>query len=311
MKTIERLIYHDSRSDVIRLWHLTDLHLGARACDEKLLKQHVAEIAADKNAYWIGGGDYIDAVAQAGDKRFNVATLAKWVVDAWHKDQEADTMGIQADYFVELFRPIWHKCLALGSGNHEFMSERFYARNIYMEIVRKAAPLVGIAPQDLALGVSGFVNLKFRRGTPDSYGSTWVLSIFQHHGYGGGMLAGGHALALERALGNIDADLLLFGHRHVSAYVDKVITKADPASGGWKQRHRVGMFSPSYLNTWIEPSKGSGQTDSYAERAGYPPKTLGARPILISPDKQKFAVLMGASGLGWTDLVGADAQATD
>lgn len=303
MRTIEKVIYHTSRKDTFRLWHLTDLHLGARACDEKLLKQHVAEIAADPNAYWIGGGDYVDAICQAGDRRFNVATLSKWVIDAWHNDQDVDTMGIEVNYFLDLFAPIWHKCLALGSGNHEYMAERFYARNIYMDIVRRAAPLVGVTPQELALGVSGFLNIKFRRGTPDNYGSTWVLSVFQHHGYGGGILAGGHALALERALGNIDADLLLFGHRHVSAYVDKVITRPDPQSGTWKQRHRVGMFSPSYLNTWIEPSKGNGQTDSYSEREGYAPKVLGARPIVISPDKQKFAVLMGASGFSYADLI--------
>lgn len=307
MRTIERTIYHASRKDVIRLWHLTDLHLGARACDEKLLKQHVAEIAADKNAYWIGGGDYIDAVAQAGDKRFNVATLSKWVVDAWHKDQDVDTMGIQADYFVELFRPIWHKCLALGKGNHEWAAERFYARNVYMDIVRGAAQRLNVHPQTLALGASGFVNLKFRRGTPDSYGSGWTLRIYQHHGYGGGMKAGGHALALEYALGSFDADLLLFGHRHVRAFVDRTVTASDAASGAWKQKYRAALFSPSYLRAWIEPSRGSGQTDTYSEREGYMPKFVGTMPIFIRPDKQQFAVPFGSPGMSYLDLTGEGA----
>ena len=42
----ERIQYH-SRTDEFRLWHLTDTHIGARSCDEKLLKRHIKQIVDD------------------------------------------------------------------------------------------------------------------------------------------------------------------------------------------------------------------------------------------------------------------------
>lgn len=309
MRTLERVIYYPSRASVIRLWHITDTHVGARACNEKLLKQHIAEIADDDNAYWGFGGDAIDGICQVGDRRYNAAALARWVHDAHYDSQNVDTIGIQADYFLDLFSPIWHKCLWFGKGNHEWAAERLYARNIYWEIVKEAARRAGILPQQLALGASGFINLKFRRGTAETHHDTWVLSIYQHHGYGGGLKAGGHALALEYALGSFDADLLLFGHRHVRAFVDRLITRASPRTGGGEMRYRAAMFSPSYLDAYIEPSRGNGQTDTYSEREGYMPKMTGAMPILIVPNRRQFALPFGTPGMSALALSGTGEEA--
>lgn len=302
MKTLLKHIHYESREDVIRLWHITDTHLGSRSCNEALLKKHIQQIANDPLAYWGFGGDAIDGICQAGDKRYSVATLAKWIHDAYYKDQNVDTMGIEVDYFVEMFRPIWHKCLWFGKGNHEWASERFYARNIYMEMVKAAASIANVDPRDLALGAQGFIDIRFKQRTPAGNAKAWTFHIYQHHGYGGGAKAGGHALALEHALGTFDADLLLFGHRHVRAFVDRLIHRADKS--GWHTAYRAAMFSPSYLDAWIEPSKGQSQTDTYAEREGYMPRIIGAAPILIHPDSESFSLQFGSPGMSYHDVIG-------
>ena len=62
MKTLRHNIDYVGRNSVFRLVYLTDLHVGARACDEKLLRRDILAIERDPNTYWIGGGDYIDAI---------------------------------------------------------------------------------------------------------------------------------------------------------------------------------------------------------------------------------------------------------
>ena len=51
----ERITYH-SRSDQFHCDHLPDLHVGARACDEKLLRQHIRTILDDPAAIVTLGG---------------------------------------------------------------------------------------------------------------------------------------------------------------------------------------------------------------------------------------------------------------
>ena len=124
MRTLRKTIYYPSRSTTIRLYNLTDVHCGARACDEKLFRQKIDEIAADPHAYWVGGGDYVDAICRAGDKRYHELTIAPWLYG------KNDVMGRQRDRFVEMVAPIANKCLAMASGNHEFAAEKWYDRDL-------------------------------------------------------------------------------------------------------------------------------------------------------------------------------------
>lgn len=288
MRTLTKPIYYKSRRDSVRLWHLTDLHLGARACDEARLQRDISAIEADPNAYWIGGGDYIDAICQVGDRRYRPSSLARWALG------EDDVMGTQVNYAAAMLKPIAHKCLGLVDGNHEAAAVTWYGRNVYWSLVEKIALEAGVQPESLALGVQGFLKLKFRRGTPGSYGSTWTMNIYLHHGYGGGKLAGGHALALERAMGTYNADLILMGHRHVRVFTDKLQIGPDPVRG-CSEKYRAAAFTPSYLRAHIEPSHRGCPVDTYAERAGYFPKDLGTLPITVIPNKGKFYVSQGSA----------------
>jgi len=282
MQTLLKPVYYGSRSDQIHLWHLTDLHLGARACDEKLLDKHIEEIANDPLARWIGGGDYVEAIGYIGDKRFQMDTLAPWL---WGTN---DIMGAQARYAVDKLSPIADKCLALVGGNHEHAAQQYHGRELYWEIVCGIAKAGNVPPETLGLGYQGFVVAPFRRGTPESYGSTWYFSIRVHHGYGGGS---NHTGTLYEALSTFEADLTLFGHRHVRAFAD-MYTVAPDAKKGWKQKYRAGVFTASFLNAYIKPSTPEKPIDTYIKRTKMKPMPLGTRPITIDPDAQTFEVVM-------------------
>lgn len=290
MQTICHTIHAESREDTFRLYYLTDMHIGARACDENLLRSYIRHIAEDDHALWIGGGDYVDAICRKSDKRYNEETIADWL---WG---EVDIIGAQLRYWHEMFKPIYGKCIGLLCGNHEYAAKRYYERDIYTELVVRAAEGRDCDPLDLALGVNGFVVLRFRRRYKESrsrgYGATQTFTFYCHHGYGGGALQGGDALALERVLGNYDCDIALFGHRHRLHAVYKVVSAPGAHGRGCKQRNKIGLLCGHFLNAHINPSTRQRLTDTYAEEKGLPPSPLGAPKIEIKPDRRKVNVIL-------------------
>lgn len=287
MQIITRQLQYDNPDTLFTLYHLTDMHIGAAACDEKLLRQDIQRVADDPNAYWIGGGDYIDAIARKGDKRYMEDTLAPWLRG------KNDVIGYQIDYVTDLLAPIAHKCLALVKGNHEAAAEKYADRAVYAEIVRRLAAVAKVEPKTLALGVHGFVNLSFRYVAPNSEGRGWAMKIYTHHGYGGGSLPGGHALALGRVLGDVDCDLALLGHRHVGQHIQKVTTRSLQKS--IVQVQRMGVFVPSYLGAHVTPSTDWRPVDTYAEEHGLRPTPLGTTPIVIQPYERSFHLIVSSN----------------
>lgn len=279
MQIAHHNIAYRSRADTFKLWHITDPHIGAAACHEDRLSADIRRIADDPKAYWIGGGDYIDAICHVGDKRYDPAALAPWALG------ESDVMGAQIDRTVEMFKPIAHKCLGLISGNHESAALKYYSRNVYWEIVKGLARQIKKRPEDLALGVQGFVVLHFRRYSKNSSGNGWPLTIYAHHGYGGGRMPGGHALTLGRVLANYECDIALLGHRHVEMHVIHPVVMV--RGGTIHTQHRMAIFTASYLGNKIERASGA-PVDSYAEQFGLPPLKIGASPLLIDPDARAY-----------------------
>lgn len=287
MRSLSHVLYYPSRADTFTLYHLTDLHIGARACDEKLLKRDIAAIAADPNARWIGGGDYGEFIARKSDKRYREETLAPWLRG------KPDIVGQQRDRILDLLTPIAGKCLGLGCGNHEDAVLSYYDRDIYHEIVRGVAQAAGTKEAELAFGVQGFITLTFRRGRAGKSGNAWRFVVYSHHGAGGGRLPGGHALALGRTLSDYDCDLALLGHRHVRQFVDKTVV--GPGRRGFTKRYRAALFVASYLDAFVVPAHDAMPVDTYPEKMMLPAQSLGTTPIVIDPDEKTFDAIMTAN----------------
>lgn len=279
MLTIHRTVYYPSRNSLIRLYYLTDLHIGARGCDETLLRAHVAAIASDPDAYWIGGGDYIDGITHTGDKRYDPEVLAEWCLG------EKDVLGCQAAYAVDLLKPIAARCLGMGSGNHEDMTDS-QGRVVYREIVAGVARAGGQSASDLAYGIGGFVILNTRRGNPDSHGNVWSMRIYCHHGTGGGALAGGHALRIERMLGSYDCDLSLSGHVHRPVTASRTILMPGAHRKQAQERTAWAAIIPGYLSGSVQTRKDGWPVNTYSERKQLPPQPLGTLPIIIRPGEK-------------------------
>ena len=54
----KRLIQYPSRSDSLRIWHLSDLHYLSKGCAVCEIRKDIRTIADDPFSFWLGGGDY-------------------------------------------------------------------------------------------------------------------------------------------------------------------------------------------------------------------------------------------------------------
>lgn len=288
MRTLRHEFNYDSRSVSYRLYHLTDIHLGHSACDEQLLQEDIQRIADDENAYWGGGGDYIDAISRKGDKRFMESSLAAWL------HGQNDVCGEQVRRFVELVKPIAHKCLYLLTGNHEDALLQYNDRDVYKDICYGVAAAAGKSAEALALGWEGFVGLTFKRGKHSGgsgqYHDKYDLMLYSHHGSGGGRKLGGHALRMEEILLTYTCDLALLGHRHIQQIDKKFVVT--PGKERAELKARVGVWCGSYLGSYIEADAGGFPRGNYPQYKQLPPNATGGVSIEIEPDKQRFNVMM-------------------
>jgi len=267
MRVLSYTIDHPSRSDLVRIWPLGDVHLGNVACAEKEFAATVAEIAADPLSRWVGMGDYCEWINR-GDPRFSPASAPKWL-DLYSLDLARQ----QADRFLEITEPIADKCIALIRGNHEDTIARHTERDVYQDLVAGIRERITPQPGRLGLGYCGYIRLRLLRGGVQS----WALDIFCHHGWGGGRLAGAKALKLERALARYTADLVMIGHWHTRQTVPGATIALNRRGTRVQHAQRRGLVTGHWLQGYTQ------DTETYVERAGYPPSPVGCPVVELRP----------------------------
>lgn len=269
MKVLRRDWFDVARGDTWRLYPLGDIHLGAAACDERLLKAAIERIKADERAYWVGLGDYCDFI-NVSDPRFSSESLADWV----KVSHLGDLAGAQTKRLLELFEPIAGKCLGLIEGNHERAVFKHYERSIYSDIVT-GIKLMGDFPAEhqLALGYCGWLIFGFYRAPTRHRGT--VLKANLHHGFVGGRLAGAKALNMQRWLWNHEADLVIFGHSHNTGVQVEAVEKVRGSRVTYD--HRIGCYAGTFLGM-----NGRGKT-TYSQEKGYFPLPVTQPHIILRP----------------------------
>jgi len=259
MRLISHTIEYTSRSDVFRIVPLSDIHLGNKACDEKLFKRVVDDIAHDDKCYTILLGDMCEFINRK-DRRFDPEDLPNWL---WGK---GDLAKAQRAHLIEILKPIGPKILASVEGNHERAIYDHWERDVYSSIIENLCD----KGEPKLVGPSGFLRLTFKR----LGNSAFVLTFFLTHGWWGGRLMGAGALNLERILGWVEADIVLAGHDHRKRVIG--MSKLYCTRYGVRTKNCYAASCGSFLD---QPA--------YAERAGMRPLPVGPIEILIEPDKKQ------------------------
>lgn len=276
-------ILHEKRSDEFSIYPIGDIHLGAASCDEELLKQTVARIQADPLAYWIGMGDYIDAINMR-DPRFEAGGLAAWLYDPLSMQ---DIIGAQLRRAERYLAPIADRCLGLIGGNHEGKAAKWSER----EVMTLLARMIAEHREDranLALGYAGFIRLSFREQHPGGTArTTGTLTIYAHHGAGASSTPGGKINRLLKTMAGIQADLVLMGHVHDERHHRRTLLSVN-GRGRVIRREQIGIITGTYL----------GQS-AYAVERGYPPPTMGSPVVRYAPDRARLRVDFPGARIAW------------
>ena len=271
MRCVSKTIEYDSRSDVFRVIPFGDTHLGHIAADERLIQRTIDDIRDSDNTFWMGLGDMVDGIGRM-DKRHREESLAPWChgINRVFKEQR--------DYAVEMFLPIGNKCIGYVMGNHEEYLEASGV-DLYYSV------LEGILDNDdesLALGMSGFIVLKFRRTNAERKGGTTTIVLYVHHGAGGGLLMGSKAIKLERLPASYVADIYIIGHTHTKLAFP--LSQVAVNRGGRIEARDMWLCNTGgFMRNAVE------STAIYSERKMYKPLPLGSIEIELRPGAENPA----------------------
>lgn len=258
---IKNEFYNVTNDDHISIIPVADVHGGSITCNERHFEAVVKRIQDTPNMYWVGMGDYLEAINRS-DPRFDPRGLAKWI----GVHDLVDLGAKQRDWFLDRILPIADKCLGLLGGNHEAAMLKWYERDVFFEIVAAIKQASG-RESKLALPYEGYVNLHMYRSDKRERGSRVVLNV--HHGFGGGKLAGAKALNLQRWLWTHECDVAVFGHLH-NLTAQKEAVEYVNGAGNIRQRERFGCYAGAFM----------GRAD-YAVRKGFFPLPFGGVEIKI------------------------------
>ena len=168
----------------------------------KALAKAIDIIATDSDAYWIGMGDYIDAINHR-DPRFNPLEMAQ----EYNIKNLADLPKHQCQKVADKLKPIAHQCLGLISGNHEDSLRR---HNTF-DPTEYLAELLNTE----SLGGKGWVILRFLRAKEHGNNAVETYRICVAHGTGGGGMREGYPINKAYDVFRWDvADVCVMGHIH-------------------------------------------------------------------------------------------------
>lgn len=230
METLTHVINMEKQDDLYNLLPLGDIHLGNPACDEKTFLRKVNLIQSEPNYLTIGMGDFAEnnSVVSRGqfNKHFSIEAL----------DKECPLLSQQVRKFRRIWKPIAEKTIGFHIGNHE-------DRTLDYDMFK----LLYCEPMKIRyLGNMAYVNLRFKH--KEKIVRDYL--VLSYHSRYSGTRKGGVMNRGENMLLNYDADLILFGHTHLT-FTDKVFRLGyTPEQGLYKRRILVantGSFVQSHV----------------------------------------------------------------
>ena len=182
----------NTEANDIKLYVLSDVHLGSKECDLFLVKKVIKFIKDTPNCYCILLGDILDMALKNSKSDIYSSSMSG-----------ADTQKLA----IELLTPIKDKILAITPGNHENRVWRECGIDISLWLAEKLNLENNYRANALA------IQLTFGK---DTNSQPYHLTIFGQHGaYGSGRKLGSAMNAIEDMDGIIcNADLYIRAHTH-------------------------------------------------------------------------------------------------
>jgi len=260
-----------SRVEEFYIVPIGDTHLGNIGCAIDELKETIEWIRVRKNAYWVGMGDYIEAINYS-DPRFDIRSVEK----KYRGDVDM-VIQKQTEDIIELFEPIKKKSLGILRGNHEEAVRRHYHHDVCYDMWKKLrAPLL----EDVAY-IRLCFKWKYGKVKKGDYNkdTTFTYNMLATHGNVGGRKGGAKINRLEDMVAYAEADIYLMAHSHIKAMETKNLLYYDN-TGNLRAKKKLLAVTGSFLRGYQEGAS------SYVERMNLPPTDIGAIKITINPRKR-------------------------
>lgn len=216
----------ETKRNNIKIYVLSDVHIGAPECDIKTLKKVVETIKSDPNFYVILLGDILNTALKNSKSDIYSEVLS---------------MSDAQKLAVELLTPIKDKIIAMTPGNHENRVWRETGIDLSLWLAEKLEIQDKYRVNAIALSVD------FGK---DYNGKPYKLNIFgQHGGYGSGRKLGAAMNAIEDMDGIVaNADIYVRAHTHSPVQGSrKVFTFND--QGNLETKVKEYFNAPSFLLT--------------------------------------------------------------
>jgi UDP-2,3-diacylglucosamine pyrophosphatase LpxH len=272
---MKRRIQLKKRTDYHRIYAIGDIHIGAAECDYEEFTRCIREIEEDDNCAVIVMGDVIDAVGTS-DPRFEMECL-----DPRFQGPKAlrNLPKAQCDYAIKHFRRIKDKIVAWLTGNHEDAVKRHSAKAGY-EFSPTDYMLEQLEIEEVGMDYEGYLSLEFRADNAPKKGAD-VLTLYVHHGNGGGILPGGKMNKMDKALNAVEADAFLMGHTHELLAGRKGRLRWE--DGVLSVHDMLMVNTGTFLKTYSSDTEK--KKSGYGARALYAPVSIGMARLIAWPKK--------------------------
>jgi hypothetical protein len=253
-------------SQQILIMPVGDVHAYSQHWPEKRFQDHI-KWGVDKGAYFLGMGEYLDFTSAS--QRAILSGLRgsqKSMIDDMVKKQVEKLFKL-----IEFSKDRW---LGLLEGDH------YHQYESGITVDQHLCQLLNCP----FLGTSTLMNI--RLALPKRRGTNVEITIFAHHGAGGGRKQGSHLHRIEDLITMVEADIYLMGHSHskANAPLDRLYrtrdgylyhkTKLIARTGGFLRGYSG--IAPQDLKSAAAVSRGS-----YVEEAAYAPSALGGMVISL------------------------------
>jgi predicted phosphodiesterase len=257
---IESLIFPiniSSRSDVVKIKPLMDLHYGAKTCDLKAFKAFIND--RDDLTYFLINGDMWDAI-YFDDPRFTPSGHD-------HTDDD-DSIDIELQEMVDILTPVKDRIIAIGMGNHEYVVLKKHHTNVS----KRLANALGVK----YMGYSYWIRLQISRG--EGLVGTRSIDFFVQHGFGGGTRTeGGSISKYAKHADRFLCDVYIAGHDHRLQYVKyPSFALVGTKTARLISKSKIVLLGGSWKKTYAQ-----GTAVSWEETKGFPAVEVGGATIKI------------------------------